>query len=105
MFWWVHCYSSTLILFNLSYKYNYSHEIDVKNQKDDSFCATVLFSLDLLLLLLFVLLFFKPYIFGEYYKRSNQECHFLAKVFPRVKKPRGRHQVSDRKIIQSIKAI
>ena len=45
--WGPHCYSSTLIFFNLSYKYNYSQEIDVKNQKDD-FCATVLFSLDLL---------------------------------------------------------
>lgn len=106
MFWWVpHCYSSTLIFFNLSYKYNCSHEIDVKKQKDDSFCATALFSLDLIFSLLFVLLFFKLYIFGEYYKRSNQECHFLAKVFPRVEKPRGRHQVSDRKIIQSVKAI
>lgn len=66
------CYSFILIFFNLSYKYNCSHEIDVKKQKDDSFCATALFSLDLLFSLLFVLLFFKLYIFGEYYKRSNQ---------------------------------
>lgn len=31
--------------------------------------------------------------------------HLLAKDFPRVKKPGGRHQVRDREILQGIKAI